>query len=265
MISVYNDGNGIPIAIHKTEKKYLPEMIFSNLLTSSNYEVKGKTVGGKNGYGSKLTNIYSTEFEIHTIGYDSIDKKDKKKVEYKQTFRNNMYDVGKAIIDNNISDKTKTFTKVTFYPDYEKFGMTGLTNDMYNLLIKRCYDVAASTSNKVKITVNNNEIKCREFKDYIKLYYLDEDEEGKKLSKPKITYSKINTRWEVGIGFNRNVGDRHISFVNGISTFHGGTHVSHVVNNVSSRVIDHIKQKKEHKDLRIMTSTVKQFLTFSTN
>ena len=113
MISVYNDGNGIPIAIHKTEKKYLPEMIFSNLLTSSNYEVKGKTVGGKNGYGSKLTNIYSTEFEIHTIGYDSIDKKDKKKVEYKQTFRNNMYDVGKAIIDNNISDKTKTFTKVT--------------------------------------------------------------------------------------------------------------------------------------------------------
>lgn len=265
MISVYNDGNGIPVAIHKTENKYLPEMIFSNLLTSSNYEVKGKTVGGKNGYGSKLTNIYSKEFEIHTIGYDSIDGKDKKKIEYKQTFRNNMYDIEEPIINKKISSNAKTFTKVTFYPDYEKFGMTRLTNDMYSLLIKRCYDVAACTTNKVKISVNDNEIKCRDFSDYIKLYYLDEDESGNRLQKPKITYAKVNSRWEIGIGFNRNIGDRHISFVNGISTFQGGTHVGHVITNVSNKVIEHIKKKKEHKDLKIMTSTVKQFLTFFIN
>jgi DNA topoisomerase II len=36
-ISVFNNGNGIPIEIHEKEKIYIPELIFGNLLTSSNY------------------------------------------------------------------------------------------------------------------------------------------------------------------------------------------------------------------------------------
>ncbi|KAL6545295.1 hypothetical protein OROGR_009169 [Orobanche gracilis] len=42
-------------------------MIFGHLLTSSNNDdnVK-KTIGGRNGYGAKLTNIFSTEFIIET-------------------------------------------------------------------------------------------------------------------------------------------------------------------------------------------------------
>ena len=57
-ISVYNNGCSIPIELHKEEKIYVPEMIFGNLLTSGNYDQKGKTVGGKNGFGGKLANIY---------------------------------------------------------------------------------------------------------------------------------------------------------------------------------------------------------------
>lgn len=66
-ISVYNNGDGIPVEIHAEEKVYVPEMIFGHLLTSSNYDdnVK-KTTGGRNGYGAKLTNIFSTEFIIET-------------------------------------------------------------------------------------------------------------------------------------------------------------------------------------------------------
>src|SRR5690606_12837704 len=45
-ITVWNDGNGIPVAIHKKYDIYVPEMIFGNLLTSQNYEKKGKIVGG---------------------------------------------------------------------------------------------------------------------------------------------------------------------------------------------------------------------------
>ena len=36
-ISVWNNGKGIPITIHKDAKCYVPEMIFGQLLTSSNY------------------------------------------------------------------------------------------------------------------------------------------------------------------------------------------------------------------------------------
>lgn len=57
-ISVYNNGKGIPIEIHKKEKIYIPELIFGNLLTSSNYDDNEKKVtGGRNGYGAKVCNI----------------------------------------------------------------------------------------------------------------------------------------------------------------------------------------------------------------
>lgn len=67
LISVCNSGAGVPVEIHQEEGIYVPEMIFGHLLTSSNYDdnVK-KTTGGRNGYGAKLTNIFSTEFIIET-------------------------------------------------------------------------------------------------------------------------------------------------------------------------------------------------------
>lgn len=54
-ISVYNNGKGIPIEIHDKEKIYIPELIFGNLLTSSNYDDDQKKVtGGRNGFGAKV-------------------------------------------------------------------------------------------------------------------------------------------------------------------------------------------------------------------
>lgn len=59
LFSVKNDGRGIPVEIHTKEKIYIPELIFGNLLTSSNYNDKEKKVtGGRNGYGAKLCNIF---------------------------------------------------------------------------------------------------------------------------------------------------------------------------------------------------------------
>lgn len=55
-ISVYNNGKGIPIEIHEKEKMYIPELIFGNLLTSSNYDDDQKKVtGGRNGFGAKVS------------------------------------------------------------------------------------------------------------------------------------------------------------------------------------------------------------------
>lgn len=43
IITVLNDGHGIPVEMHETEKIYIPEMIFGHLLTSSNYDDKEKS------------------------------------------------------------------------------------------------------------------------------------------------------------------------------------------------------------------------------
>lgn len=54
VISVENDGDGIPIEMNEEEKVMVPEMIFGHLLTSGNYDKQEqKIVGGKNGYGQK--------------------------------------------------------------------------------------------------------------------------------------------------------------------------------------------------------------------
>lgn len=66
-VSVYNNGDSVPIEIHQEEKIYVPELIFGHLLTSSNHDdnVK-KTTDGRNGDGAELTNIFFTEFIIET-------------------------------------------------------------------------------------------------------------------------------------------------------------------------------------------------------
>lgn len=62
-ISVWNNGKGIPVEMHSKEGIMIPELIFGNLLTSSNYDDdQKKLTGGRNGYGAKLANIYSLEF-----------------------------------------------------------------------------------------------------------------------------------------------------------------------------------------------------------
>ncbi len=69
-ISVRNNGTGIPIE----EKKdrigrllFLPEIIFTQEMSGSNLdEQQRKNVGGQNGYGAKLTNIWSDRFEYST-------------------------------------------------------------------------------------------------------------------------------------------------------------------------------------------------------
>ena len=290
-IVVRNDGNGIPVAYHKDEKMYLPEMIFGHLLTSGNYDKSGKTVGGKNGLGAKTANIYSREFIIHTIGYNELEKtKSSKKVEYRQIFKNNMYDIGNpflngqevdvekvrakierdgdlSILKKTLPQSTKTFTEFSYLPDYERFGMTGLTNDMYNLLVKRCYDVMACTiSAGVRVHVNGEELKCKNFESYVKMYYAKKTSDGKN-NPIKVVHENVNSRWEIAVGYSKDSsdGDRYISFVNGISTFQGGYHLDHVVNNVCKKVIEYITSQKEYKEYKIDSKTVKQYLTFFVN
>ena len=82
-IKVKNGGRGIPIEIHKKYHMYVPQLIFGNLLTSSNYndDVK-KVTGGRNGYGAKLTNIYSKTFIVETA------YKESKKKYYQKIIKN---------------------------------------------------------------------------------------------------------------------------------------------------------------------------------
>ena len=93
VISVENDGEGLDVAKHEKFGMYVPQVVFGELLTSVNYDkTEERTVGGKNGYGSKITNIFSSEFTIETV--DS-----KRKLKYTQTWRKNMTEIGEPVIE----------------------------------------------------------------------------------------------------------------------------------------------------------------------
>ncbi|CAE8621271.1 unnamed protein product, partial [Polarella glacialis] len=116
-ISCENNGMTLPVEMHKEHKMYVPEMVFGHLLTSDNYDDgEDKVTGGRNGYGAKLTNIFSTKFNIECGDA-------KRGQRYVQTWENNMGDKGKPKMTKFSG---KDFTKVTFYPDLKRFGMASL-------------------------------------------------------------------------------------------------------------------------------------------
>ncbi|CAI2198167.1 7477_t:CDS:2, partial [Funneliformis geosporum] len=164
-ISVFNNGKGIPIEIHEVEDVYIPQLIFSQLFTSSHFNDNLKKVsGGRNGLGAKLTNIYSTEFILETSSNGKI---------YRQTFRNNSNEIEEPIINNHPLYKKKggmdsknDYTLVKFKPDFQKFKMSRFDDDIIGLIKKRVYDLAGSVGN-VNVFLNDEQIDINNFKEYI--------------------------------------------------------------------------------------------------
>jgi DNA topoisomerase II len=249
-ISIKNNGSTIPIEIHKEYNIYVPELIFGNLLTSGNYDQKGKTVGGKNGYGAKLANIYSTRFDIEIC--DPLRKK-----KYFQRFTNNMYEKEEPVI-TTISSNGESYTKITFVPDYKRFGLSNLTPDMAGLMKRRVYDTAGTTNENVNVWLNGKHLDIKSFKDYIGMYYSED-------SMPNLIYEEFNERWTLGVLYDPNSGFQHMSFVNKISTFKGGTHLDYITKQIVEKVTDHILSQPKYKTLKIRPHQIKDNLTIFIN
>ncbi|XP_055594140.1 DNA topoisomerase 2 isoform X2 [Uranotaenia lowii] len=232
-ISIWNNGNGIPVVMHKEEKMYVPTMIFGHLLTSSNYnDEEEKVTGGRNGYGAKLCNIFSTKFTVETA------TRQYKKC-FKQTWGDNM---GKASEPKIKEDYTgEDYTKITFCPDLKKFKMEKLDDDIVGLMSRRAYDVAASTRG-VGVFLNGKKLPIKNFKDYIDMYIKDHNDEVG--SPVKLCYESCNERWEVAVTLS-DKGFQQVSFVNSIATTKGGRHVDYVADMIVKQVIEVLKKKNK--------------------
>lgn len=236
-IRVFNNGRGLPVEIHKEHDVYVPELVFGHLLTSDNYNDKEKKVtGGRNGYGAKLANIFSTKFVVQTA--DS-----SRGLKYKQVFETNMSSKREPKIDKYSGDD---FTEVTFYPDLAKFGgMTSLDPDIVSLMMKRVYDIAGSIGDSTKIYLNNKRLQIKGFKDYCELYLKAFNVDG---GVPRV-HEKVNDRWEIVISLSdpkEGVGQfQQVSFVNSICTTKGGTHVNHVVDKFLPKLMEKVESKNK--------------------
>jgi DNA topoisomerase-2 len=205
-ISIWDNG-GIPVVKHNEHNEWIPEMIFSNLKSGSNFDdTEERSWAGTNGVGSTLTNIYSNEFIISTCDG---------KNHFYQTYKNNMRDR----VEAKIKKSKVAHTEITFKPDFEKFGLDGIDEDHFKMIQKRIYDLSACNTH-LKIYFNDTLVNLNSFEDYIKLYVTEYFYETNK-----------EKTWSIAIALSEN-GFQQISFANSTETYDGGTHVDYIMNQI---------------------------------
>lgn len=225
MVRVYNNGKGIPVEMHKEHKLWVPEMIFGHLMTGSNYDdTEAKVTGGRNGFGAKLTNVFSKRFELETVC---------SRKKFKMKWTNNMLTAEPSQIEKVDGED---YTMITFYPDFAKFAVTGFGEDLVLMMKRRVYDIAGCTDKSLKCYLNGNKLPISTFVEYIDLYPTMGEE------KKAASYSRVNDRWEVCVRVS-NIGFQQVSFVNSIATSRGGNHVKYIVDQIVSKVTDAAKKK----------------------
>ena len=217
-VFVRNTGVSVPIKKHETEKGpdgnpiWIPELIFGHLLTSSNYnDDEQRVTGGRNGYGAKLANVFSSKFNIKIS--------DGKKI-YLQTWTDNMSKVEPPDIVTS-TDKICPYVSITFYPDWKRFGGPG---EFAKLVEKRAWD-AAMWCFKAQVYLNKELLKVSSLEEYAKMYLGD------------VPLAKMHTEnFEIAVSHSSSGVFQQCSWVNGISTTKGGTHVEKVVKTITDEI-----------------------------
>ena len=227
--SVENNGRGIDCSVHPEYGVRNPELIFGHLLTSSNYddadgeEGAARVVAGCNGLGCKLSNIFACSFRVETVDGDA-------KLRYSQEWSDNMSSRSEARVEAVKGPAARGMTRVSYLPDYRRFGMSGLDADALAVLAKCALDACAVTPPGVRVSLSLGclgsgtesdafELPCRGFAQYVRMYAAEAVTEA---------FETPAGEWEVGVAVSPEGGMRQVSFVNGLCTPKGGKHVEHV-------------------------------------
>lgn len=236
-ISVYNNGKGIDVVIHKKYNIYVPELIFGHLRSSTSYsDVSAKVYGGTYGYGAKLTAIFSSFFKVE-IG-DPVHKK-----EFSQYYKNNLSFKSKPIIKNY--NKSTGYVKITFVPDLKYFKLDKLSDDLVNMMKRRVYDIAALTGKKIKVYLDNKLVPINSFDQYVSLF--TDSEQIKNAC--DTSESEKSERWQIIV--TKSDGKfKQMSFVNSVNTILGGRHVDYIVNQITKQLKDYIEKKYKTTKIR---------------
>jgi len=215
LITVYNNGQGVPVGIHENGK-WTPEMVFFCLRSGQNFEDgKGREVGGKNGYGVKLAAIFSTSFSI-----DTVDKH--RGLRYRQTYTNNMSKAGERKITKS---QHADYTKITFQVDMDKFGIDKIPASLFLLTERRLTDVA---SLGIKTKFNGERIAIKNFNQYAAQI------------NPIATME--TPKWKCAVG----IGEGDLCFMNNVYNMDGGTHHYMFIDKVYEKLIKKTEFKKRN-------------------
>jgi DNA topoisomerase II len=228
-VIIRNDGESIDVEKHPEYGVYIPQMIFGELLTSTNYDKEEKKlVGGKNGYGVKLVNIFAKRLDLTIVD-------GKRSLKYTQCFEDNMSKVGVPTIK---ACKTKSFVEVGWTPDFGRFGWaTEIPAGILEVMKRRVFDLAMTVGKDVRVTWCDTPIKFRDLSTYASWY----------LPKDAVVVTEIpQTGWQLAVADSPFDKAFNVSFVNGIWT-RSGKHVDEITNQIVSHIVGYLDTKKKIK------------------
>ena len=241
--TIRNDGDSIDVEKHPEYGVYIPQLIFGELLTSTNYDKEEKKlVGGKNGYGVKLVNIFAKQLQVTIV--DAV-----RSLKYTQTFEDNMTKAGVPVIK---SCKTKPFVELAWTPDFARFNFTCIPAGMIEVIKRRVYDIAMTVSKDIKVTWNGTLVKFRDLSVYASWYLPPVSQ---------IVTDSPKEHWTVAVSDSPFDKAFNVSFVNGIWT-RSGKHVDEIVNQVVNHIVNHIETKKK---IKVKPSLIKDSLAVFIN
>ena len=223
-VTIRDDGRGIPVDIHKGEKKSAAEVIMTQLHAGGKFDHNSyKVSGGLHGVGVSVVNALSEKLELE-ISRDG-----------KRYFIEFSNGTAKAAL-KPIGKSKETGTKITFLPSKEIFSSIKFNA---NTIIKRLRELAFLNKG-IKISFNDSNNKKE--KDAIFKYdggiieyveFLNEKKEklknknGNDLFKKAIYVEgkKENIEIECSIKWNAGYSEDLFAYTNNINQKDGGTHV----------------------------------------
>lgn len=238
-IQMWNNGCGISIKKYENEDYYIPEMIFSHTMTSSNFddEKNSRITGGLNGYGAKLTNICSEEFIIETVDTDGN--------YYYQKFYDGNNKKTEPVIKKT---KDKCFTRITFKLDYKFFYGHTYNEELGDVLDKLIHTRMIFTSifcQTASVKYNDEVITLNSIQKLSDILNTENKPINAVLESPD---SKYNLQVSINICNITKNKQNNISIINGICVKSGGSHIKYIekiiLNNLKDKIAKTIKNTK---------------------
>ncbi|MFA4993143.1 MAG: DNA topoisomerase (ATP-hydrolyzing) subunit B [Candidatus Omnitrophota bacterium] len=250
-VTVVDNGRGIPVDMHKTEKKPAVEVALTTLHAGGKFDHRSyKVSGGLHGVGVSCVNALSEWLEVEV-------KRDGK-------IYHQRYERGKTVSKLTVIGKSSsTGTKITFKPDKTIFSKTDYS---YDILSQRLRELAFLNKGlKIKLADERSDKETVfEFSGGI-ISFVEYLNKNKNPLHNKVVYFEklqddINV--EVALQYNDGYAETLFSFANNINTIEGGTHLSGFKSALTRGINQYAKSKNLLKDnIAITGDDVREGLT----
>jgi DNA gyrase subunit B len=252
-VSVVDDGRGIPVDMHKTEKKPAVEVALTKLHAGGKFDHRVyKVSGGLHGVGVSVVNALSDWLEAEV-------KRDGRV--YHQR-----YERGKTASKLTIIGKSSsTGTKITFKPDRTIF--TKGIDFSYDILSQRLRELAFLNKGlKIRLVDERTDKENTfEFEGGI-ISFVEYLNKNKNPLHPKVVYfqkMQDDIITEVALQYNEGYAETLFSFANNINTVEGGTHLSGFKSALTRAINQYAKAKNliKGEETQIIGEDVREGLT----